>query len=128
MHALKLYECHEAIRLPVGSVGLYASHCVRSLVQVRPPVMMTLVAPVARTAAVPSQHSSLSGTRTAWMFQVFIALMEAWSAGPSHMPLPWMQANSPLERFTPSIRYVLPAAVTRWLPDTCNAGAGPPVP
>src|SRR5579884_893000 len=41
------------------------------------------------------------------------------------MPLPWMQANSPLDRFTPSSRYVLPAAVTMWLPETCRAGAGP---
>src|SRR5579884_273453 len=47
------------------------------------------------------------------------------------MPLPWMQANSPLDRFTPSSRYVLPAAVTMWLPETCRAGAGalyPPPP
>src|SRR4051812_32310737 len=49
-HALKLYECHEAIRLPVESLGLNASHWLRSLVKLRPPVMMTLVAPVARTA------------------------------------------------------------------------------
>src|SRR4051812_8720019 len=59
------------------------------------------------------------------MFQVFIALIDAWSIGPFHMPLPWMQANSPPERLTPSSRYVAPDEVTRWLPDTCNAGALP---
>src|SRR6185437_10826533 len=36
------------------------------------------------------------------------------------------QANSAVERFTPSSRYVLPAEVTMWLPDTCSAGAAPP--
>src|SRR5689334_7058539 len=63
--------------------------------------------------------------RTEWMFQVFIASMEAWSTGPSHMPLPWTQANSPPEWFTPRSRYVAPLAVTRWLPETCSAGAVP---
>src|SRR2546423_6097117 len=62
--------------------------------------------------------------RTTWMFQVFIASIEAWSTGPpSHIPLPWTQANSPLERLTPSRRYVAPVEVTRWLPETCRAGA-----
>src|SRR5690348_14882816 len=62
--------------------------------------------------------------RTVWTFQVFIASTVAWSAGPSHMPLPWMQANSPLDRLTPSSRYAAPVEVTRWLPETCSAGAG----
>jgi hypothetical protein len=38
---------------------------------------------------VPSQQSSFSGIRTAWMFQAFMASTLAWSAdGLSHMPLP----------------------------------------
>src|SRR5215470_379285 len=41
------------------------------------------------------------------------------------MPLPWMQANSPPDRLTPSSRYVAPAAVTILLPETCSAGALP---
>src|SRR6266566_321650 len=41
------------------------------------------------------------------------------------MPLPCTQANSPLARLTPSSRYVAPLALTRWLPDTCSAGAAP---
>src|SRR5690242_20631032 len=64
--------------------------------------------------------------RTAWTFHVFIASIVDWSVGASHMPRPWMQANSPLDRLTPSMRYVTPAAVTSWLPDTCSAGAAPP--
>src|SRR6185295_11621279 len=71
----------------------------------------------------PSQQSSLSGIRTAWMFQAFIASMPACADGaPSHMPLPCTQANSPLDRLTPSSRYVFPAAVTSLLPETCRAG------
>src|SRR3954469_22608233 len=85
-------------------------------------------APPDGTSPVPSQHCSFSGTRTVWTFQVFIALIEAWSIGPFHMPLPWMQANSPPERLTPSSRYVAPDEVTRRLPDTCNAGAAPVFP
>src|SRR3954471_3984408 len=74
----------------------------------------------------PSQHSSFNGMRTAWMFQVFMASTDAWSTGPlSHSPLPCTQANSALERSTPSSRYVLPAEVTILLPDTCSFGAGP---
>jgi len=48
-HALKLYVCHDAMRLPVGSEGRKVSHWVRSFVHVRPATMITLVAPVART-------------------------------------------------------------------------------
>src|SRR5687768_1871883 len=60
------------------------------------------------------------------MFQVFIASTDAWSTGPeSHSPLPCTQANSPLERLTPSSRYASPAAVTILLPDTRSSGAGP---
>src|SRR5688500_16834448 len=64
--------------------------------------------------------------RTARMFQVFIASTEAWSTGPeSHRPLPCTQANSPLERLTPSSRYARPSAVTILLPDTLSSGAAP---
>src|SRR5687767_15235179 len=60
------------------------------------------------------------------MFHVFIASTEAWSTGPpSHMPLPCTQANSPLERLTPSSRYARPSAVTILLPETLSSGAGP---
>src|SRR5689334_2176055 len=60
------------------------------------------------------------------MFQVFMASTDAWSTGPeSHRPLPCTQANSLLDRETPSRRYGLPAAVTSWLPETFSAGAGP---
>jgi hypothetical protein len=53
----------------------------------------------------PSQQSSLSGIRTACTFQAFMASTPAWSVGlPSHMPLPCTQANSPLDRLTPSSR------------------------
>src|SRR3954452_1032848 len=41
--------CANAVKLPVQSVGLYCSHCVRSLEYARPPTKITLVAPVART-------------------------------------------------------------------------------
>src|SRR3954454_14609934 len=76
---------------------------------------------------VPSQQSSLSGSRTVWMFHAFMASTEAWSGcAPSKMPLPCTQANSALDRLTPSSRYVLPAAVTSLLPETCSAGAAPP--
>src|SRR5687768_17149140 len=61
------------------------------------------------------------------MFQVFIASTDAWSTGPlSHSPLPCTQANSPLERLTPSSRYARPSAVTILLPDTLSSGAGLP--
>src|SRR5215475_14218296 len=42
--------CANAIRLPVESVGLNCSHWVRSLENASPPIMITLVEPVARTA------------------------------------------------------------------------------
>jgi hypothetical protein len=53
---------------------------------------------------VPSQHGSLIGIRTAWMFHAFIASIEVWSGVPSYMPLPCTHANSPLERLTPKSR------------------------
>src|SRR5258705_412216 len=77
------------------------------------------------TGETPSQDCSLRGTRTVRIFQVRIALMDVWSIGPSQMPLPWMQANSPPERFTPSSRYAAPEDVRIRLPDTCSAGAAP---
>src|SRR4051794_41727222 len=80
----------------------------------------------AGTSAVPSQHSSLSGTRTARIFQVRIAAIDAWSIGPSQKPLPWMQANSPPERFTPYSLTVAPVdLLTSLLPETFSAGAAP---
>src|SRR5689334_17388394 len=78
------------------------------------------------TGDTPSQHCSLSGTRTVRTFHERIAVTDAWSIGPSQMPLPWMQANSPPERLTPSRRYAVPDEVSSLLPDTCRAGAEPP--
>src|SRR5689334_12886543 len=79
------------------------------------------------TGDTPSQHCSLSGTRTVRTFHARIAVTDAWSIGPSQMPLPWMQANSPPERLTPSRRYAVPDEVSSLLPETCRAGAAPPV-
>src|SRR3954447_6138163 len=42
----------------------------------------------------PSQQSSLSGTRTALMPQDLIVVTRAWSWGPSKKPQPWEQAYS----------------------------------
>src|SRR5215471_9103142 len=50
LQALKLYECQEATRFPVGSVGSNWLHMLSSLEKDRPPSMMTLVAPVPLTA------------------------------------------------------------------------------
>src|SRR5690348_12144761 len=77
------------------------------------------------TGDTPSQHCSLSGIRTVRTFHERIAVTDAWSIGPSQIPLPWIQANSPPERFTPSSRYAAPDAVSSLLPDTCSAGAAP---
>src|SRR3982751_2421262 len=79
----------------------------------------------AGTSAVPSQHSSFSGTRTARIFQLRMALIEDWSIGPSQKPLPWMQANSPPERLTPCSVTVCPDRLTSLLPETLRAGAAP---
>src|SRR5262245_34746170 len=55
-----------------------------------------------------------------------MAVTEAWSIGPSHIPLPWMQANSPPDRLTPRRRYVVEVPLrTSRLPETCSAGAVP---
>src|SRR4051812_43324809 len=71
----------------------------------------------------PSQHSSLSGMRTAFAFQSAIAWIAASSTGPSKMPRPCTHMNSPPDRLTPSSRRVVPSASTSWFPDTCSAGA-----
>ena len=72
------------------------------------------------------QHASFSGTRTALTGpQLFIAVMDAWSFGPSKMPPPWTHLYSVPERFTPCSTTVLPLALTSLLPDTCSCGAEP---
>ena len=76
---------------------------------------MAPLAPVLGTLLVPSQHSSLSGTRTVRTFHVRMAEIDVASIGPSHIPLPWMHANSPPERFTPSSRYAVPDGVSSLL-------------
>src|SRR6185437_5247675 len=68
----------------------------------------------------PSQHCSLSGTRTTLTFQPLIAAIEAASCGPSKMPQPWMQAYSVPERLTPSRRTGRPVPSTNWLPAARN--------
>ncbi len=57
--------------------------------------------------------------------QFFIAVMDAWSLGPSKIPLPWTHAYSVPERSTPCSTTVCPLALTSLLPDTCSCGAGP---
>ena len=69
------------------------------------------------------RHASFSGTRTAVTPQVFIALSDAWSIGPSKNPLPWTHAYSPPDRFTPCSTTWLPLELTSLFPDTCNCGA-----
>ena len=70
------------------------------------------------------QHASFSGTRTAFTGpQLLIAVMEAWSFGPSKMPLPWTHAYSVPDRSTPCSTTWLPFASTSLLPDTCSCGA-----
>src|SRR2546429_5413390 len=49
LHALKLYECHEAVRLPAGSDGRNCGIMLMSFENDRPPIMITLLAPAART-------------------------------------------------------------------------------
>src|SRR5436309_1810365 len=48
LHALKLYECHEAARLFAESVGANWLHEVMSFENDRPPSMITFVAPALR--------------------------------------------------------------------------------
>src|SRR5215472_2918276 len=50
LQALKLYECQEAARLPVESAGSNWLNMLSSFENDRPPSMMTLAAPVPRTA------------------------------------------------------------------------------
>src|SRR5215471_12430710 len=52
LQTLKLYECQDAARLPVESVGMNWFHIVRSLENARPPSMITFVAPVPRIALI----------------------------------------------------------------------------
>src|SRR5450432_3575913 len=73
----------------------------------------------------PFQQASLSGTRTALTPTDFIAVMEAWSLGPSKMPQPCTQANSVPDRSTPCSTTCWPLALTSTAPDTCNCGALP---
>src|SRR5438093_13397074 len=54
LHQLKLYTCHDATRLSSGSVGWDASQPERRAAYWTPPSMMTLVAPVPRTASTSS--------------------------------------------------------------------------
>src|SRR5262245_27422458 len=73
----------------------------------------------------PSQHSSLSGIRTALIFHDAMASIAASSTGPSQTPYPCTHMNSPPDRFTPRRRTVVPLVSTSLLPETCSAGAGP---
>src|SRR5262245_31089667 len=50
LQVLKLYVCHGATRLPVGSLGLNWVSMLRSFENARPPRAITLVAPVPRMA------------------------------------------------------------------------------
>src|SRR5258708_6168031 len=70
----------------------------------------------------PSQQSSLRGTRTALTPHEAIAAIEAASVGPSNMPQPWAHAYSLPERLTPATRNGAPAPSTIRLPDTCRPG------
>src|ERR1700733_7103276 len=51
--------------------------------------------------------------------------MDAWSLGPSKIPLPGPHACPVPERSTPCSTTVCPLALTSLLPDTCSCGAGP---
>ena len=70
----------------------------------------------------PSQQSSLRGTRTALMCQPAMTVIEASSEGPSMVraPPPVHMYSLPA-RLTPSSRMAWPPAMS-WLPDTVNAG------
>src|SRR3989442_362222 len=70
----------------------------------------------------PSQQSSLSGTRTAFTpCQAAMAATEASSEGPSKGPMPCTQAYSVPERLTPWSWRVDPDPSTRRLPETWTA-------
>jgi len=77
------------------------------------------------TPLMPSQQSSLRGTRTAFVFHDLIACADARSVGPSKIPHPsepgvplWMHLNSWPERSTPMSRMGVLLASTSWLPTT----------
>src|ERR1035438_2908495 len=59
------------------------------------------------------------------MPQPFIAVIDAWSIGPFHSPVPCTQANSPPDRSTPCSTTWLPPAFTSSFPETCSCGAVP---
>ena len=92
-------DVHGRVAVYLVALALFAAGSVLTAVWEAAPVV-----PPAGTSLVPSQHSSFRGTRTARTFQDRMAVTEAWSIGPFHMPLPWMQANSPPDRLTPSSR------------------------
>jgi hypothetical protein len=73
----------------------------------------------------PSQQSSLRGMRTALIPHEAIVATEVASDGPSKIPLFWTHMYSVPDRSTPCRVMVLPAASTRWLPDTWMATAAP---
>src|SRR5579872_5475350 len=72
----------------------------------------------------PSQQSSLSGTRMILACHEAIAATEVASLAPSNMPQPWMQAYSVPERLTPWRKTVLPEELIRWLPQTERPAVG----
>ena len=55
--------------------------------------------------------------------QAFIAVIDAWSLGPSKIPQPCTHAYSVPDRSTPCSTTGVPEALTSWLPDTCSCGA-----
>ena len=62
------------------------------------------------------------------MSQLFIADIDAWSLGPSKIPLPCTHLYSVPERSTPCSTTVAWFALTSLFPDTCNcSAAGAPV-
>src|SRR6266567_2257796 len=80
--------------------------------------------PVARDA-----YGSLNRSKmTALTPQDFIAEIDAWSLGPSKIPLPCTQAYSVPDRSTPCSTTCAPVKLSSLFPDTCNCGALPPPP
>src|SRR3954468_23482948 len=80
---------------------------------------------VAAPSSTPSQQCSFSGTRIAFVRQLFMAAIEAWSDGPSKMPLSCEHRYSVPMRSTPCSTTVCADAFTSLLPCTCspeNAG------
>src|SRR6266700_84025 len=52
-----------------------------------------------------------------------MAVMDAWSLGPSKIPLPCTHAYSVPERSAPCSTTCWPLALTSLFPDTCSCGA-----